>query len=123
MKRWQTQGPQVFPEPVWTLHFPCMQVYRSCGGTHRMREGSSGANVLLLTLLGLAGLLARGDKKSRLTVVSVSINFEALYTHWPLYCLCQGRDCFHCSIPPAPPPFPPPCAPLVSDTMISENPF
>lgn len=49
-----------------------------------MREGSSGANVLLLTLLGLAGLLARGDKKSRLTVVSVSINFEALYTLAPL---------------------------------------
>lgn len=123
MKRWQTQGPQVFPEPVWALHFLRMQVYRSCGGTHRMREGSSGANVLLLTLLGLAGLLAHGDKKSKLTVVSVSINFEALNTHWPPYCLCQGKDCFHCSIPLAPPPFPPPCAPLVSDTMISENPF
>lgn len=40
-----------------------------------MRVGSSGVNVLLLTLLGLAGLLAHHDKKSRLTVVSVNINF------------------------------------------------
>lgn len=56
-----------------------MQVYGKCGGIHGARGGSAGVNVLLLTLLGIARWLARGDKKSRTTLVSFGINAPALY--------------------------------------------
>lgn len=103
------RDPQVFPEPVWTLRCVCRCIGRVVAYTG-WGKGHQGWMCYYWHYWDFAGLLAHVIKTADwLWSVLVLILWSSLYTLDP-YCLCQGRDCFHCSIPSTPP-FPHPVLP------------